>query len=334
MAIISLKPGTTSVTLGSRARFAALPPQLQEIPGGLYPMKMSVYELDEYRVLNGWPMSVPDCDIRADVLVSAEGEVLENRLDPGQITTNAIVRWIAAADYYDTTDLRWRAIQRGADVEWETSVTYAPTLIHDYQYRIGAERFLMDALNFDSDTRNHMWMDLSRVLPVTGYTVILVMSPNSTYGNNQTVPYNGIWCFGGPPPGTDTFTETSDTYMNVTLQGNFLYFESEQEARAKTLGISPFLNGNAPLYLAMTFKHPQALLYGASGPSNIKRYPVPTGDLETSPDPHVVLGRSTGDVLHTADMALFEVGIYPGPLTDAEVRAEFALLAQVYGGDT
>ena len=73
-----------------------------------------------------------------------------------------------------------------------------PELIYDYEYRVVNERFIVSALNFDSDTQNHMWTDLASAFggPL-GYTVIMVFSPNSAYGNNVEVPYNGLWCHGG-----------------------------------------------------------------------------------------------------------------------------------------
>ena len=73
------------------------------------------------------------------------------------------MRWVADANFYDQISLRWRPIQSNVS-PWETSPEHAPTLITDYEYRIGDERFIgMTALNFDSDTPDYMWNDLTLV---------------------------------------------------------------------------------------------------------------------------------------------------------------------------
>ena len=336
MAVVSLKPGTATVQLDARAKSSVLPAQALGVPGGLFPLRASAWEVDEYRIMAGWPVPVPPCDVRIPTLVSATGEVLASREDPGSVFTEAALRWVADPAYYDTDALRWTPIQGNAPV-WNTSVGYAPVLIDDYSYRVGEERFNnMTALNFDSDTRNHMWADFTgSVASGVGYTVIMVFSPNSVYGNDVSVPYNGLWCHGGATPAGDTFAEPlPDGYANFTIQGNYLYLETDSAARTRGISISEQLNSAAPTFLAMVIQRPVTTLYAATGPSRMIYKGMASGEVGTALDGRVVLGRSTGDVLHTADMALFDLGIYANALTPAEVRAEFAVLSRVYGGDS
>lgn len=332
--MVSLRPGRTSVTLNARCRFDTQPPLVFDAPGGLVPLRIAVYELDEYRIKNGWPVEVPDHDIRATTLCSAEGEMVTLRPVPDQIRTDALMRWIADDEQFNIDDLTWRALQRGADLEWKSSVEYMPSFISDYTYRVHSEVFTRRALNFDSDTRNHMWMDMSTVMNPTGVTVIMVLSPNSAYGNDVSVPYNGIWCFGTEPPGTDIFDEVPNgSWFDITLMGNFIYLETDQTPKTRGPGLNDQLTSNSPMYLVLSLTRPNSFIYVGSGPSSMNRVAIPTGIDQFPLDNKIVLGRSTGDVLHTADMALFEVGLYSDVLTDSQVMAEVAKLSRCYGGD-
>lgn len=332
--MVALRPGRTSITLGARTRFDTDPPLVFEAPGGLIPMRIATFELDEYRMKNGWPTEIPPFDIRSPSLCSAAGEKLSYRPQPEEILTGAIQRWIADEDAFNVTDLAWRAVQRGLDLEWRSSVEYMPTLITDYSYRINSERFVRKALNFDSDTRNHMWMDMTSVINPIGCTVIMVLNPNSSFGNDVSVPYNGLWCFGRETPVGDTFTETTDDFVNVLMMGNFIFLETESMAMTKGPGINDQLRSNSPMYLAMSLGRPTTSIYVGSGPSSMHRVSIPTGENPVPLNTEVVLGRSTGDVLHTADMALFEVDLYAEVLTDAQIISEISNLSVVYGGDS
>lgn len=330
MAIVSLTPGTVSTTVNSSMRIVHAPTNLTDIPGGLYPLKLMIYDVPEYRMQNGWPTDLPPIDFHAETLMSVDGEVLADRLQPYQVTTGAETRWIVDEDYFDPTELSWLPYQNDVPLMLRSSAEYIPTLIEDYSYRVGKEVFVAKALNFDADARQHMWLDTAGVMPFSGYTVILVASLNSAYGNTQDIPYNGIWCHGGPTPEGDTFPEDADAFFNVTYQGNYLYGETEQHM--PTRGVPVPLSQSAPVYLALSFGHPMMGLYAASGPSSIRKASCLSGPDQVGLDPGVVLGRSSGDVLHTADMALMDLNLYGRILSDTEIAAEIALLSSVYGG--
>lgn len=333
MATVSFDPGRSEISIGHRLALNVTPPPASQVPGGLYPMRLMTYELDEYRVMAGWPRAVPKHDVRSQGVVSVIGERVEYRPNPTDVQTGAITRWVADADSYDPTALAWFPTATSAHMVWRTAVNYAPVLV-PYEYRVGVERFYATALNFDSDTLNHMWLDAAGVLPNIGYTVIMVMSPNSTFGNNVAVPFNGLWCPGGPTPapaGDGTFAETATNFYSVTLQGYYIYLQTEQRARTKGVSVATALSGNTPLYLVLSLSKPTTALYAAYGPSSIRKVSVPAGDQVNPTDAGVVLGRSTGDVNHTADMALLDLGIYPDVLTDSQVRTEITLLSQIYG---
>ena len=52
----------------------------------------------------------------------------------------------------------------------------------------------MTALNFDSNTDDYMWNDLDLFMGgVSGYTVLMVLSPNSIYGNDDAIDNNALW---------------------------------------------------------------------------------------------------------------------------------------------
>jgi hypothetical protein len=337
MATITFDTGGVEIQAQAQVSATTLPTFLQDVPGGLYPLRSAVWDVDEYRMMAGWPVEIPPYDVHAISLVSASGEVLNDRDAPSSLATGASARWISDSSFYDNASLRWYPVQSsGSTLVWETTSTYAPVLIDDYQYRIETERFNRSVLNFDSDSRSHMFCTFRDLLVgASGYTVIMVLNPNSSYGNNVTVPYNGLWCPGRPTGIGDTFSETLDAnWLSVTMQGQYLYYETEAITRARVISIASSLNNNAPLYVAMVFGRPTTTFYVGAGPSSIRSASVAAGPTPVPLDSGIVLGRSTGDVLHTADMALMDLGIYSDMLTGLEVRDEFALLSRVYGGDT
>lgn len=335
--MVFIKPEAVEVEVSAKGRVNLYAREVQEAPGGLFPMHSRAFELDEYRTMAGWPVAVPKHDIHANSMISSVGTSFISRDQNTTLRTNALIRWVADQSFYDTTSLRWSPVQDGTGQvpKWGTSVMYAPVLVNDYAYRVKNEMFVHSALNFDSDTRNHMWADFSSSIGGSnGYTVIMVLSPNSTYGNNVDVPYNGLWCPGQETPGGDTFAEdVPPNHMGVTIQGRYLWLETESTSRTRGIAIDQELSNNAPLYLAMVFGRPTFTFYAATGPTNIRMKSLPSGPMSNILNSNVVLGRSTGDVLHTADMALFDVGIYAERLTGEEVMAEFSVLSRAYGGD-
>jgi hypothetical protein len=324
MAQINFTPGATTVNANALISTSVHPAELPSLPGGLYPLRMALWETDEYRIAKGWPVVVPPQEIRAKALVSATGEVLAARPEPRALSTGATVRWIADSDAYSVTDLQWWPIE-GESVVWETTPDYAPTFINEYEYERDEFVYFQDALNFDADSAEHMWTDLNPVLGgSTGYSVVMVAAMNSVYGNHLQSPYAGLW---------SVQEITDDGWVELSLQGHSLYLETEQSARAKALDISPLISGTAPFLLAMVVSRPYTTIYAAAGPSSITKAVLNVGNKVSSLNGAVVLGRSHGDLLHTADMALLDIGMFANQLTPAQVRDQFAALSSVYGGD-
>jgi hypothetical protein len=337
MALIGFNPGRVEVSVASSAKVTQQPRQITEAPGGLWPLQTKAFEMDDYRMMQGWPVPIPDYDIHCHSLVTARGEVFGVRDDNLSIKTGALMRWVADPNYYDPVALRWEPLvdDTGGQSVWETSVDYAPVLIDDYTYRVNNERFVEYALNFDSDTRNHMWADFGTSIGgSTGYTVIMVVSPNSVYGNDDDVVYNGLWCPGGPTPVGDTFEEPipSIGWTALTFQGGWLYFQNHGKPRARAVPIQQEINSSAPMYLACCISPIESTFYVGFGPGRIRSASLPSGQNQDPLNDGIVLGRTNGDVLHTADMALFDLGIYGERLTPGRVREEFAILSRSYGG--
>ena len=92
---------------------------------------------------------------------------------------------------------------------------------------------------------------------------------------------------------------------------------------------------NVPVYLAMIFTRPEITFYAGTSPSSLRVKTLPAGTQDAVPlNGNIVLGRTPGDQLHTADMALFDLSIYGSVLNPTEIQNEFSLLAQAYGGGT
>jgi len=324
VATVAIKPGNTDIQLTARAKANTIPKPFRSVPGGLYPMMSAAFEVDEYRIKAGWPSPVPDCDVRINVLVSADGDSLGNRDAPTSLVTGAPLRWVADSDYYDQTALQWTPIQ-GNVSPWETSPDHAPTLISDYEYTIGDERFTdMTALNFDSNTADYMWNNLDLVMGGTkGYTVIMVLNPNSIYGNDPNIIENGLW---GPD-------DTSGIWAAFTVTNQAIYLTTESKPAQKGPSIGDALSDNTPTYVALVVGRPQTSIYAASGPSSVRVKSLASGATPESLNTRFWLGNSPSDAAGTMDMALLDLNIYPELLSKTDVLAEFSLLSGVYGGD-
>jgi hypothetical protein len=325
MAAVPVTPGRTEITATARSRAHRTPPVLRDTPGGIYPLKSAAFEVDEYRIMSGWPVPVPDGDIQIQCLVSAEGSVLSARESPLELVTAADMRWVADSDYYDQTTLQWTPVQGGVS-PWVSPAGNEPTLFTDYEYSIGDERFVgMTVLNFDSNTIDYMTNDLSLVMGGTsGYTVLMVLSPNSIYGNDSSVPSNALWA--------PADTSGSWTAFKVTDQA--VWCATEVMPSQKGVSIGNALDSNAPTYLALVVRRPQTVLYAASGPSRLLVKRLATGEAPMPLSTDFQLGNDPFPTSATMDMALMDLSIYANPLSKDEVLAEITLLSSAYGGDT
>lgn len=334
--VVVLKTGKTEIQMTTEMKVTNRPSATEAPPGGLYPMQTKAWEMDEYRMLQGWPVAVPGHDIRCNTMLSAVGEVFGVRDDNTAIETGALIRWVADENFFSEEALKWYSIQDGTGGQsaWESSVEALPVLIDDYEYRVDNERFIESTLNFDSDTQNHLWCDFTSTIGgSSGYTVIMVMSPNSVYGNNADVPFHGLWCPGGPTGVGDTFDEPLEgDWVSITLQGDYLYYETNTIARMRAISIAQQLTSNAPMYLAFCIGPIESVFYVGFGSESIRNVRLHSSPNLTALHNSVLIGRSNGDILHCADMALFDVGIYGDKLNNAQVANEFAILSRAYGG--
>lgn len=335
MAIKQLDPGKVDVGLSASAKLKTKLSAVQTPPGGLYPLRLNVFELPEYRMMSGFPVAVPDCDVQSRTLVSCDGTVLSGRPLQEEVITGASVRWTSKEDTYDIATLAWTPTQGSASFQLQTAAEYAPTYVDDYEYRIGQERFFQNVLNFDADEKEHFWLDMAEINGGSlGYTVIMVGAFNSVYGNNMNQPFAGIWCPGSPTPIEDEFEEDpGDHWISVTLRGQYLYVQSEDQFPKPVLAMSSLLATSAPVYLALVLGRPYTTVYAGSGPSNVRAGAVQLGEDSYPLNSNVVLGRTTGDTLHTADLSLMDLNIYTDQLTGDQVVEEFKKLSAVYGGD-
>jgi hypothetical protein len=325
MAVIKMKPGKTEAVLTARGRASRIPPELLEAPGGLYPLQSAAFQVDEYRILAGWPVPVPDHDIHIDVLVSADGNILGNRENPTTLVTNADMRWVADATLYDENALRWRPLQSNVS-PWETSVDHSPTLVTNYEYRVGHEKFIgMTALNFDSTSQDYMWIDLTLSMGGTmGYTVIMVLCPNSIYGNDPGVENNGLW---GPD-------QEGESYSYFTVADKSIWLNTEAQGSQKGVTIANGLAMSGPIYVALVVGRPQTVMYAASGTSSFQAKSLLAGPDPVPLSTRFRLGWGPGPTSATMDMALLDVGLYGTLLSRPDVLTEITKLSQVYGGDS
>lgn len=323
-----MAPGIANIRLDLTMKVNEIVQQATTVPGGLYPMVAKAFEIDEYRLLYGWPVPVPRYDIHSNMMVSANGEVITTRDEPASISTNALLRWCSDPDTIDMTSLRWSPVQNrtGQPVYLTAPVFNFPTLVEAYEYRVGSERFYRPALNFDSDNNSYMSLDVTSTIGgASGFSMIFVLSPNSVFGNNLTVPYNGLW---HPAPSEDL----EPNFFSLTMQGRYLWLATESMERTRTISIAPGLDVSAPLMIGVVFDRPETTIYVGNGPSSIRVFSMPTGAEPKQLVSEWLLG-STGETGRSADMALFDMAIYAERLSSTQMADEFSLLSATYGGD-
>lgn len=337
MTVFSMTPTVSRIlarsTVGTTQHYGASSQAL----GGLYPLTLAAFELDSYRMMSGFPVAVPENDIHAETLLSSTGEILQFRELPRVVESEAVIRWIADEDdHFDPVAGTWAPFA-GNDygIRWQSGSPFTPTYLPEYEYRVGDEVFFGNALNFDADFQQHMWTDLGPVLAgAAGYSVIMVVNLHSVFGDSDPgTMFTGLWCPGLPTQPGDTFIETQDSYMSVTLRGESLYLDTEQTTDTKSLSLADLLALSQPIYLAFCFGRPYTTLYAGAGPSSLRSMRTFAGATPTGLSSNVVLGRSTGTILNTADMAVLDLGVYADQLTGAQVRNEIAKLSSCYGGD-
>lgn len=302
------------------------------------PYNVASYLLDDYRIRKGWPVDVPLYDVRQNTLISNTGEVLSFRPAPTQITTLADVRWIPTELTWDDISLKLRPEDGPYPTfVWETNVDYSPTFIDDYSYRVGKELITRNALNFQSDNQEHMWSNFTGGFATTaGFTVIMVMSLESRFGQDGVdLDYAGIFSAGHPTPVVDEtgiFNEVvTGGQTSLQMRGRYLWVNSGQMAFQQLFPINLALTRAQPSYLAITVNPPYTKVFMGFGVSTMQVAQVQTGSPEAN---HLdwVIGRATGDILHCADMTLFDMSLYASPLSDNDLLSEIATLSQSYGG--
>ena len=209
-------------------------------------------------------------------------------------------------------------------------VDHLPSLITNYEYTVNDERFVgMTALNFDSDTADYLTTDLSRVMSTQdGYTVIMVMSPNSVYGNNEDVKMNALWCNPPDPLYSDLQLFLKDDLNNAA----FLYTRMDGQPDQQGIAMAAATSISAPSFLALVLARPSLYMYLSQGPQNIASKKLNVGPSTQVLSGEILLGKWPADDVHGADMALFDLGLYGNPLSAAQVKHEFSLLSKIYGG--
>jgi len=296
------------------------------------------YRVDDYRFLNGWPVPVPKIDVRAESFVSAAGEILSHRPHPAQVTTNADVRWIPTEESWSIDEMKWRPEDTTAYPQyvWESATDFAPTYLNDYSYRIGKEIVSRSALNFSAEENEHLWSNfVGGFEGAAGFSVLAVVSLESKFGlDNTDQDFSGLICAGHPTPGDEEiFPEpiTGGT-ANLHLRGRYLFAEVNGSGFQQMFPVNLALTSSQPSYIGFTVSPPQVKVYMGFGvPTmqvgqfNIQGDVLPNGL-------NLVIGRATGDILHCADMTLFDLGLYGQPLSDEEMLTEIATLSSAFGG--
>lgn len=336
MATHNIKMAKVQFPIGGAVTVALQRPTqlLDEAQFVFHPIRSQVVELDPFVVRKGWPLELPPINAQSRSFVDVGGAILEHRPAPQNVETGAFVRWIASAETFDDVDYTWVPTFSEAPYVWKSSADFAPTLAEDFQYAAGKEVIIRDAINFDATNQEHMWSQFQAGLEGTsGYTVLMVVWLNSTLGNTEERRFMGIWGPGTvvPDPEETEWDESANEGFALLLEDLELVVDTENGENHVGMPAQLLIETGRPIYLAVSFSYPTSTIWAGLGPDSLQRFYCPVGDVEHFQEMNVILGRSNGSLIHTADMAIFDLGIYSSPLTDGEVRDQISLLSQSYG---
>lgn len=285
----------------------------------------------DYRIRQGWPVATPRFDVRSRAMVSVSGFSQKERPQPLDITPESAIRWIADDDYFDETAGDWTAVQ-GANYgfRWKSTIEHQPTFRQEVAYYVGKELFRHSAISFDSYRAEHMYANIGAMGGSSGYTVVMAMVLNAAYGNAPQRQKIGLWCPGGAPEAADEWEE-GDVGFEASIENGYLGVNVPGIIREEGVRMASFIEAPRIVYVAMAFGSPLSHVYACQGPSNISRKSFYVSE-PVDASLNVVLGRTTGSLLHTADMAVFDINVYPDTLGFDDVKNQVSLLSQVYGG--
>lgn len=294
------------------------------------PYKLSVFDSPEFRVMKGWPVAPPRVDVRSNSLASSQGVVFADQPDPQQLVTRANARWLASAGWDDIAKLWYPFYSDIGSVRWESSDTWMPTQVQTYSYIIGDARYVQNAINIDATSSEHMWLSAAAFAGNSGYSIVIAGTVNSVYGNTEGRSSVGIIGNGVPTPFDGAFEDPIDNPWSLSLTSNEFTLNAGK-------GLAPIQAGDlikstTPFYIAVVLGKPKSSLYLATGPSAIRSSDITVSAELESFDTQLVLGRSFGDTLHTADMVVMDIGLYGTSLSPDDVKSEIAQLSRAYGG--
>lgn len=338
MAGVSFLPAQADIAvdaqLGIDITKTAIPPHT------IRPYRINIFDAPDFRMKNGWPTSVPDYDVRGEVLVSADGVVIDDRPSPYNIQLDPTLRWIADSQSFSVTDLAWYPTESEVgSIAWNSSPTWLPTLIEDYTYTIGAggttgEQFTAQLLNFDTDSVEHMWCNIEPLNESFGYTIIMVARFASVYGDDEASGFTGIIGNGSATPAYGRLDDEEDFIefpWQLRLFNDKLVFRTDNDRL--TVGIPDFVHRSPPSYIALAIGRPETTMYVSKGPNAILEKTCFAGERGQPFSGELVLARSLGDTTHTADVGIMEISVYADKLSSHDIRTKISRLASVYGSE-
>lgn len=299
------------------------------------PYRVNYYDPPDFRMLKGWPMAVPDYDVRVEALVDVEGITLAVRPNVYDLDISSDVRWIADANSFSDINLTWYPYQSQlGTLPWQSAPQWMPTLVEDYTYVLGNEQFTTPLVNFDAVSAEHMWCNVTALEGSYGYTIIMVCNLNSVYSGEEETNHNGIIGNGYPTTQFGILDDEEDFIENpwqALINTSSLIIRTDSDRGETPIG--DLISRTPPCYLAFAVGRPEFEFYAARGPMTITPNTVSSGELGVPFSSSLVLARSFGDTLHTADLAVMEIDLYARKLDKFEVKREITRLAKFYGSE-
>lgn len=278
----------------------------------LYPLRRTRFDMPAYRLRQGIPYAVPNIDVQSVSTVSLSGATVTNtRPSPLQVAPTSVARWLPTDDTWNGEV--WSA-QGGGGRTLVANTWQAPTITHDFHYYVGKELVTRDALLFSTDGVHSGLISNFTPYMESEWTIMIVGCPLPPRRNALGV--------------SDYYGAIEHVNENFGLRQFSTAIQYHQGTQANNTPMA--LGSQTPVIYAISATETTIRFYRrVLGNTWVLTLARTNGAGVYFMD--LLLCGKSGDLNHTANMALMEVNFYNTRLTDNDFELEASNVYSAYG---
>lgn len=309
------------------------------------PLRVAQIKVPAYYRIEGWPtpatylfQDASQLNFTPTTLPGTVGAAVQ--VDPTSIKPASDLRFLAGYNFNQSTG-QWDPYAStgvhsfsllGGDSGNAVPTQILATANDAFTYPLASGSAVNTEIQLDSlvfnDIGSYLYSDALNSAGLTHYTVIMALSLDNTYDLT-----GGLWssCPTAGTGGPDTDADlTTFNYRALGVGGTSLTLSSPG-ATDQTFQVGQMVSLHKPCYVAVTFANDSNTVLWATDPSQVAANRVALAGVSGALNGSVVLGADATNGLDGATFSLFEVNVYYGALTSAQVRKEIQLLGACYG---